>query len=79
MEVRLQGNLWQGAFAHGVGHKCWPQSYIPEADYHSAASLRDLYIEQLQDLYSVENQLVKALPKLAKGAASPCGRLLTST
>lgn len=35
-----------------------------------AESLRDLYIEQLQDLYSAENQLVKALPKMAKGARS---------
>ena len=35
-----------------------------------AESLRDLYIEQLQDLYSAENQLVKALPKMAKAATS---------
>ncbi|MBL8828828.1 MAG: DUF892 family protein, partial [Planctomycetaceae bacterium] len=27
------------------------------------ASLRDLYIKELQDLYSAENQLLKALPK----------------
>jgi ferritin-like metal-binding protein YciE len=33
-------------------------------------SLRDLYLEQLQDLYNAENQLIKALPKLAKGATS---------
>lgn len=33
-------------------------------------SLRDLYIEQLQDLYNAENQLIKALPKMAKGATS---------
>jgi ferritin-like metal-binding protein YciE len=32
-------------------------------------SLRDLYIEELRDLYSAENQLVKALPKMA-GAAT---------
>jgi len=32
--------------------------------------LRDLYIEELKDLYSAENQLVKALPKLAKAASS---------
>jgi ferritin-like metal-binding protein YciE len=35
------------------------------------ASLRDLYIAQLQDLYSAEAQLLKALPRLAKGAAAP--------
>jgi ferritin-like metal-binding protein YciE len=34
------------------------------------ASLNDLLIEELKDLYSAENQLVKALPKMAKGANS---------
>lgn len=34
-------------------------------------TLRDLYIEQLQDLYSAENQLVKALPKMEKAASHP--------
>src|SRR5579859_3164727 len=34
-------------------------------------SLRDLYIDQLKDLYSAENQLVEALPKMAKAATSP--------
>ncbi len=33
-------------------------------------SLRELYIDELKDLYSAENQLVKALPKMAKAAAS---------
>jgi ferritin-like metal-binding protein YciE len=33
--------------------------------------LRELYVEELQDLYSAENQLVKALPKMAKAATSP--------
>ena len=33
-------------------------------------TLRDLYISQLKDLYSAEQQLVKALPKLAKSAES---------
>jgi ferritin-like metal-binding protein YciE len=32
--------------------------------------LRDLYIDELKDLYSAENQLVKALPKMAKSASS---------
>jgi ferritin-like metal-binding protein YciE len=32
--------------------------------------LKELYIDELKDLYSAENQLVKALPKLAKAAAS---------
>ena len=32
--------------------------------------LRELYIDELKDLYSAENQLVKALPKMAKAASS---------
>ena len=34
-------------------------------------SLKDLYMEQLKDLYSAENQLVDALPKMAEAATSP--------
>jgi len=33
-------------------------------------SLQDLYIEELRDLYSAENQIVKALPKMAKSAST---------
>lgn len=32
--------------------------------------LRDLYVDELKDLYNAENQLVKALPKMAKAASS---------
>jgi ferritin-like metal-binding protein YciE len=32
--------------------------------------LKELYIDELKDLYSAENQLVKAIPKMAKAAAS---------
>ncbi|HEY6128733.1 MAG TPA: ferritin-like domain-containing protein [Candidatus Acidoferrum sp.] len=32
--------------------------------------LRDLYVDELRDLYDAENRLVKALPKLAKEADS---------
>jgi len=34
-------------------------------------TLRELLIEQCQDLYSAEQQLVDALPKMAEKAASP--------
>lgn len=34
-------------------------------------SLRDLWIEEMRDLYNAENQLLKALPKMAKKASSP--------
>ena len=33
-------------------------------------SLRDLYLDELKDLYSAETQLVKALPKMAKAATA---------
>ena len=32
-------------------------------------TLRDLYTEQLKDLYSAESQIVKALPKMIKAAS----------
>ena len=34
-------------------------------------SLRELYIDELKDLYSAENQITNALPKLAKTATNP--------
>jgi len=34
-------------------------------------SLQDLFQDQLADLYDAENQLVKALPKMAEAASSP--------
>jgi ferritin-like metal-binding protein YciE len=33
-------------------------------------SLRQLYVDELRDLYSAETQLVKALPKMAKASSS---------
>ena len=34
-------------------------------------TLRDLYIDELKDLYSAEAQLVKALPRMVKAASHP--------
>ena len=34
-------------------------------------TLEDLFLHELKDLYSAENQLVKALPKMAKAATNP--------
>jgi ferritin-like metal-binding protein YciE len=34
-------------------------------------TLKDLLVDELRDLYSAEQQLVKALPKMAKAATSP--------
>ena len=33
-------------------------------------SLRELYVDELRDLYSAETQLVKALPKMAKASSN---------
>ncbi|MFZ3329014.1 MAG: ferritin-like domain-containing protein [Candidatus Acidiferrales bacterium] len=33
-------------------------------------ALRDLYIDELRDIYNAETQMVKALPKMAKAATS---------
>ena len=34
-------------------------------------TLHDLYVDELKDLYNAENQLLKALPKMAKAASAP--------
>jgi ferritin-like metal-binding protein YciE len=36
----------------------------------SAENLREALVEEIRDLYNAEKQLLKALPKMAKGAAS---------
>jgi ferritin-like metal-binding protein YciE len=33
--------------------------------------LQELFVEQLKDLYSAENQIIKALPRMAKNASNP--------
>ncbi|MDP9253526.1 MAG: DUF892 family protein, partial [Verrucomicrobiota bacterium] len=33
--------------------------------------LKDLYVDELKDLYNAENQLVKALPKMAREIGRP--------
>jgi ferritin-like metal-binding protein YciE len=33
--------------------------------------LKHLYVEELKDLYSAENQLIKAIPKMAEASTSP--------
>jgi ferritin-like metal-binding protein YciE len=35
------------------------------------SALKELYVDELKDLYSAESQLIKALPKMAKAATSP--------
>jgi ferritin-like metal-binding protein YciE len=38
--------------------------------YMELETLKDLYIHELKDLYSAENQIIKALPKMAKAATN---------
>ena len=38
--------------------------------FEKVSSLEELFIEQLQDLYSAETQLIKTLPKMAEAAHS---------
>ena len=39
-------------------------------------ALMDVLLDEMRDLYSAENQLVKALPKMAKGAIDPAVKSL---
>jgi ferritin-like metal-binding protein YciE len=41
-----------------------------EGDGMKLDTLKTLYVNELRDLYNAENQLVKALPKMAKAASS---------
>jgi ferritin-like metal-binding protein YciE len=41
-----------------------------EGDIMTKDSVRELYIDELRDLYNAETQLVKALPKMARMAAN---------
>jgi ferritin-like metal-binding protein YciE len=35
-----------------------------------ASELKEIFVDELRDIYSAETQLVKALPKMAKAAES---------
>ena len=37
----------------------------------SLDSLEGLFVNELKDIYNAEKQLIKALPRMAKGAGSP--------
>jgi ferritin-like metal-binding protein YciE len=42
----------------------------PRRNAMAKGSLRELYIDELRDLYNAETQLTKALPKMAKNASN---------
>jgi len=50
--------------------KTKPNSGIERERIMKLETLKTLYIDELRDLYNAENQLVKALPKMAKAASS---------
>jgi ferritin-like metal-binding protein YciE len=59
------------AKSRGAGSEFPALQTINGGEYFMAMdSLKDLYIEELKDLYNAENQLLKALPRMAKKAAS---------
>lgn len=44
--------------------------YLSRGDSMPNEGLQELYVKELKDLYNAENQLLKALPKMAKAASS---------
>jgi ferritin-like metal-binding protein YciE len=46
---------------------CWKSS---QEDKMQNESMRQLYLDELRDLYNAETQLVKALPKMAKASSN---------
>jgi ferritin-like metal-binding protein YciE len=42
-----------------------------EKNHMEMESLRELYVDELKDLWSAENQITKALPKMIKAASNP--------
>jgi ferritin-like metal-binding protein YciE len=45
--------------------------HAAKSKHNGESGLMKLYVEQLKDVYSAENQILKALPKLAKAASTP--------
>jgi ferritin-like metal-binding protein YciE len=56
---KQQAGLHQSTYWHPL---------MPGMEIFNPMGLREVMLEELRDLYSAENQLVKALPKLAKAA-----------
>src|SRR3954462_5371949 len=61
------------AFLHARGLAPPSTTHTPTAEPHPMEldDLRALYVEELKDLWSAENQLLKALPRMAKAATHP--------
>jgi ferritin-like metal-binding protein YciE len=51
-------------------HPTCPHKHLNVEELMPEKGLQELYVDELKDLYNAENQLVKALPKMAKAASS---------
>ena len=51
---------------------------LVKEDWMKLESLKDLYIAELQDIYDAEEQITKALPKMARNASTPQPRTTIS-
>jgi ferritin-like metal-binding protein YciE len=57
--------------ALSLNHCCFTVFIDTSENQMKLETLHDLYLDELKDLYSAENQLLKALPKMAAAATSP--------
>jgi ferritin-like metal-binding protein YciE len=53
-----------------VGASAFPLNELIPGGKMQNENLKKLYVDELKDLFSAENQLLKALPKMAKSASS---------
>ena len=60
----------RGMDPENIAPRLKPARLILMEEIMAKEALKNLYIEELRDLYDAENRLVKALPKLAKAAES---------
>jgi len=67
----MAGNVLRDDIASAASSatRCISLHYLPEADM-AIATVHDLMVHELKDLYSAEKQLVRALPRMAKNATS---------
>ena len=60
----------RGGVRYAPGRQNSKRNLGIERDLMKLDTLQTLYVDELRDLYNAENQLLKALPKMAKAASS---------